>query len=453
MNEHNKRCFIGFKLFDGISEVLQSNKMIRVRGDRIESVGSLEKKNIPADYETVDLNGFTLMPGLIDAHIHITVPFVFKVNLNALLQMNAQLLKNFNNCIKYGVTTVRDVAAFPKKIRKWRDKIDSGKVHGPRILTSSSFITSADGVPEMAPTLNFIEAQLAGGQFVERINQPEEAARVANRLVDNGANWLKTQYSEESFLFHGRLTNLSDECFKAIRQTAVNRGVRMAMHHTEAAGFRKGVFIGVDSLEHCATEVIEQRDIESFVAQNMAIVPTLKVLGDNFDIEDMLSWLEGQGKGDFMPEPLRQSMHEVKNLTKKPYPPSDYMDKFYPDVEFFKKGYPVALKNVESIKKAGGRIGVGTDTCGTGLSFFGFYYKELEHLCRAGMSNSDVLKAATSGNADIIGYADHIGTIEHGKLADFTVVEGDPLTDIKAVRNVRFVVKGGKFIVKNGELT
>ena len=120
MNAKKKRCFIGFNLFDGISGVLQPNKMIQVNGDRIEDVGSLDEKSIPKDYETVDLNGCTLMPGLIDAHIHITVPFVFKVNLSALLQMNAQLLKNFNNCIKYGVTTVRDVAAFPGKIKKWR---------------------------------------------------------------------------------------------------------------------------------------------------------------------------------------------------------------------------------------------------------------------------------------------------------------------------------------------
>ena len=73
-----------------------------------------------------------------------------RVTLPGLLQMNRQLAKNFKNCVKYGVTTIRDVASFPKKILKWRDLIDGGQAIGPRILTSLSFITCPRGVPEMA---------------------------------------------------------------------------------------------------------------------------------------------------------------------------------------------------------------------------------------------------------------------------------------------------------------
>ena len=123
------------------------------------------------------------------------------------------------------------------------------------------------------------------------------------------------------------------------------------------------------------------------------------------------------------------------------------MDKFYPDIDFFKSSYPVAMKNVEKIKTSGGKIGVGTDTCGTGLSFFGSYHKELEHLIHAGLSNIEALKAATSINADIIGMSDQVGSIEPGKYADFTVVEGDPLTDIQTVRNIQFVIKGGRIVI------
>ena len=438
-----KKGFFNFLLFDGISEKLLSDRIVRIHDDRIAGVEELSAKDKYPDYEWTDLNGLTLMPGFIDAHIHITVPFVFKVNLVALRQMNAQLSKNFFNCIKYGVTTVRDMGAFPKKINKWRRNIDSGKVIGPRVVTSTSFITSHDGVPEMAPTLNFFEAFMAGGQFVERLSDPKQVRQVGNRLVDHGANWLKTQYSEESFLFHGKLSNLSDECFRALRETADTRGVGLAMHHTEIEGFKKGIQIGADTLEHCATGLLDQKDVDSFIDKNMGIVPTLKVFGDAFEIETMLSWLNGDGKKDFMPEPLRQSIREVEKLLIKPYPPSDYMKKFYPDIKFFKESYPVVLKNVENIKNSGGRIGVGTDTCGTGLSFFGFYYKELEHLTKAGFSNAEALKAATSVNADIIGLSDKVGSIETGKYADFTIVKGDPITDISTVRNIQYVVKGG----------
>ncbi|MBC2717794.1 MAG: amidohydrolase family protein [Desulfobacteraceae bacterium] len=442
-----QKGFYNFRFFDGISDKLQSNRVIRFNGERIAGIDDpWAKKSFP-DYEWINLNGLTVLPGLIDAHIHISVPFVFKVTPRALLQMKAQQAKNFHSCIKYGVTTVRDVGAFPKKIIKWRDQINSGKIAGPRILTTTSFITSPDGVPEMAPTLNFFESIIAGGQFVERLNDPEKAAIVANRLIDQGADWIKTQYSEESFLFHGKLTNLSDECFKSLRRTANKRGVRMAMHHMERAGFKKGIQIGVDTMEHCAADLLKREDVDRFVRQNMGIVPTVKVMGDNFETDELLNWLYSDENSDFMSEPMRQSVNEILKLQQTPYPPDDYMKKFYPDIEFFKRSYPNVLKNVEMIRQAGGKIGVGTDTCGTGLSFFGFYYKELEHLIHAGFTNSDALKAATSVNAEIIGMADHVGTIQEGKYADFTIIEGNPLADIKALKNIKAVVKGGKTLI------
>lgn len=444
MSGESKKLFVNFKLFDGIKEGLQENKIIFVKNERIEKIEQSSALKGYQEYEIIDLNGQTLLPGFIDAHLHITVPFVFKTNRDALFQMKRQLELNFSSCIKYGVTTVRDVGAFPQKITAWRKKINLKKVIGPRILTATSFITSEGGVPEVAPTLNYIEALIAGGQFVERIGSPDEALKVGNRLIDKGADWLKTQYSEESFVFHGPLKNLSDETFMALRKLSRDRGIRMAMHHTETSGFRKGVQIGVDTLEHCATTPLNSEDVERFIANNMAIVPTIKVFGDNFEIEEMLSWLENEGKTDFMPEPRRQSIQGVKILLQEPYPPEDYMHNFYPDLEFFKKAYPLVLQNVEMIKAAGGKIGVGTDTCGTGLSFFGFYWKELKHLTQAGFSNYEALKAATSINAEIIGMENDVGTISSGKYADFLLLSGNPLDNIEDVQNVKSVFKGGE---------
>ena len=447
MNQKSKKIFLNFRLFDGIKDGLQENKIIRVDKERIEKIEESSALKRYREYEIIDLNGQTLLPGFIDAHIHITVPFIFKTNRDALFQMNRQLELNFSNCIKYGVTTVRDVGAFPGKINKWREKINRRKAVGPRILSTTSFITSKGGVPEMAPTLNFFEAFIAGGQFVERISSPEEAVKVGNRLIDQGADWLKTQYSEESFLFHGQLNKLSDETFMALRKVSRERGVKMAMHHTETAGFNKGIQIGVDTLEHCATNPLTHAEVDRFVSGNMAIVPTLKVFGDNLEIKEMLNWLGNNGKADFMPEPLRQSIREVKKLLRKPYPPPDYMDKFYPDISFFKKAYPVAIQNVEKIRVAGGKIGVGTDTCGTGLSFFGFYWKELKHLTQAGFSNYEALKAATSVNAEIIGMEKDVGSISSGKYADFILLSGNPLENIEEVKNVSAVIKGGERIL------
>lgn len=440
------KAFHSFKLFDGINDGLQGGKLILVESGKIAAIVEDKARARYEEYELIDLQGRTLLPGLIDAHMHITVPFVAEINLQALRQMNRQLAMNMRNCVKYGVTTIRDLGAFPKKIQRWRKKIDRGEIAGPRILTSHSFVTSKDGVPEMVPTLNPFAAYVAGGQFVERLSTPEEVRRVAHRLLDHGADWLKTQYSEESFLFHGRLSNLSDECLMALIEVAKTRKVRVAMHHTEAVGFRKGLQVGVDTLEHCAMDALEQKDVDEFVEKGTAIVPTLKTIGDHGEVERMLDWLHQDGKNDLMPEPLRQSIAGAELLLRKPYPPPDYAKKFYPDIELFRRSIPVTLKNIQKIKSTGGKIGVGTDCCGTGLSFFGFFWKELLYLTRAGLSNLEALKAATSVNAEIIGMEDSVGSIEPDKYADFTIIEGNPLEEIERVRHVQLVVKGGEII-------
>jgi len=179
----------------------------------------------------------------------------------------------------------------------------------------------------------------------------------------------------------------------------------------------------------------------------MAIVPTLKVLHDFLEIEEILSFLKIRGKADLLSEPLRQSINGVAVLLKEPYPPADYAKRFYSDRDFFRRSYPIALKNVERIRKAGGRIGVGTDTCGTGLSFFGSYWKELRALVEAGFSPAEALKAATAVNAEIIGMADRVGTVEPCKYADFAVVDGNPLADLSALQAVCMVVKAGEIVI------
>ena len=440
------QCFHNMRLFDGTGESLQDGKAVLVSGDRIEAVVDVRSMEEHPGFKRVDLNGWTMLPGLIDAHVHPTVPLALELNTRVILQMGRQVAMNFNNFLKYGVTTIRDVGSFARKMLKWRAKIDSGQARGPRIVTSLSFITSPGGVPEMAPTLNSVQSLVAGGQFVERHTDPERVRQTADRLIDQGANWLKTQYSEESFLYHGRLNYLSDECFNALMEVSRRRGVPVAMHHTEAVGFRKGVSLGVASMEHCAGQPLDDRDVATFVEKGMCIVPTIKAIADCTEPETVLDWLTAEGREDFMPEPYRQTVHGIELLLSKPYPPPDYKEKFYTDLDFMQRATPVIIENVSKIRQAGGKIGVGSDSCGTGLSFSGQYWRELWRMTQAGFSNARVLALATRVNAEIIGLGDRVGTIEPGKLADLAIVQGNPLEDISAVKNVRRVIKGGQTV-------
>ncbi len=439
-----KICFQNLCLFDGIHNNLQNDRIILVRDNQIVAVEDQATRDRYHDYSTYDLHGQTMIPGLIDAHIHLTVPLATSLNARLILQMGRQVAMNFQSCLKYGVTTIRDLGAFSKKMQRWIKKIGTGNVPGPRTVTALSFLSSRGGIPEMAPTLNPIESIVAGGQFVERLETPEEVRKAANRNIDNGAQWLKTQYSEESFLFHGRLQNWGNDCFQTLMDVSKTRGVPVAMHHTEATAFKKGVELGVTSLEHCSFQELAREDVDRMVQKGVSIVPTIKAPADFLNIESVLEWLNGAGKTDFMPEPYRQTITSAELMLSKPYPPKDYQKNFYTDIEMFRRGYPNMLKNVEKIKKSGGKVGVGTDSCGTGLGFVGQYWKELWHLTQAGFSNFEALRAATAVNAEIIGLGDKVGTIEPGKFADFIVLKGNPLDDLRAVQNVRMVFIGGE---------
>ena len=111
------------------------------------------------------------------------------------------------------------------------------------------------------------------------------------------------------------------------------------------------------------------------------------------------------------------------------------------------RSFPIAIKNVLKIHKAGGRVGVGTDSGGSLMSFFGILYpEELKRMINAGFSNYEALKAATSGNAKIIDMDERIGSIKKGKLADLIAVEGNPLEDIEVIKDVKMVFKGGRLL-------
>jgi imidazolonepropionase-like amidohydrolase len=437
-----KKKYHHFHLFDGISTSLQEGKVLFVEGDKIVRIEEASAAGDDPDYEAVDLNGWTLLPGLLDLHVHITVPLMSDFsNRQALFSIEQQRALNFRTCLKYGITTIRDMGAFPASIQRWKRRIDSGRAIGPRIYTANAFITSKDGPPERAPRLPLPLTWMFGGQLAERVSTPEQVRHVALTNLKQGAHFLKTQYEEESMFFQGRLVTLSDACFAALKRVAEEAGVKVAMHHTENAGFKKGLQFAFDSLEHCSLEVLEQADIEHFVAQGMAIVPTLRVNHSCFEVEEMLQWLGAEGKEDYAPEPLAQIIASLQASTRKPYPPDH--QQVYLDTDKSRRGFETTRSNVERIKQAGGTIGVGTDCYGSSLNLPGFYWKELLLLTQAGLSPVEVLRAATLVNARILGVDREVGRIAPGHYADFVLIEGNPLEDITQVRNIRLVIKGG----------
>lgn len=438
------------RIFDGLAPGLQTGKVVVVRGGLIQAI--LEDiERLDERYpgcERIDLQGLTLLPGLIDIHAQVGIPFIRRVNLRAILDLPRQLHNNLSWVLHSGVTTVRDMAGIPGVIQKLRREVEDGSVQGPRIFCANSFIGPRGGFPDMAPHFNPIQRLVMGGQFAERVSTPAEARDVVRRMVDLNADWIKTNHADRSF-FAGRsdpLPIMSDECYRALVDEAHRLGRPVALHQTWLSGFRKGVEIGVQSLEHLPLDgEIPDELVEEVVRRKICVVPTMHVFTRKYlELDETERYLEEKGRNFLAREPYRQTRRLLKLLQARSSDPLTSRDECVVDDELFRRARDSGLiyANLRKLHQAGVRLGCGSDGGGE-LAFFGQLHEEMKEFVRAGLGSFVALKAATIGNASILGMEDRLGSIEAGKHADLIAVQGNPLENLDCLADVPFVMKGG----------
>jgi len=448
-----------FLLFDGVTDRLQKDQIVLIEGEKIRAVenrGDLSQFN---QYQVVDLKGRTLLPGMIDNHVHITVPFMYSVNYNTITQMNAQIARNFRNCVMNGVTTVRDVGGFPGKINKFRKLADQNEIPGPRVISSLSPIAAREGdrlgAPEKAPYFtNPVIKWIIGGNYAERPTNIAEIEAACKEMIELGAQWLKTLQQDHPYSYASRkLPNHSDEGYRIIVEIARKNGIKSALHEPLVSGFKKGVTFGFHTLEHMPMDaVIPDADIEMFIKKEMAMMPTMMIYGDSFAIDRILALIENRGKEYLMPEAIEQMTDRLKKIMamEKKKPSKEEYENLQFDNQYAIDMFPNVTQNLKKLYKMGATIGAGSDIGGTATGFFGRFTDELKHYAAAGISNADVLRMATSINARIIDMQDRIGTVGKGKFADMIAVSGNPLDDLNSLDEVDMVMKGGLFIKHQG---
>jgi imidazolonepropionase-like amidohydrolase len=454
-----KALLHGFRLFDGIQNRLQDGLVVRIHGGVIHGIepqGDLARYR---DYRTVDLGGATLLPGLVDSHCHLTVPFIYEVNLSALREMSRQVALNFRNCVMNGVTAVRDMGGFPAHIASFRQRSDRNEIPGPRVVSSMSPIAARRngvlGPPERAPYFaNPLVKWLLGGNYAERPTTVDQIRRACEEMVELGAEWLKTLHQDHSYSRYPRpLPNHSDEGYRAILEVGRRHGIRCALHQALVSGFEKGVELGFHTFEHIpADEIIPDALARAFVERRMAIVPTLMALGDVFDEEKVLEFIETRGSGYLTPEAARQvttKLRESLAQARRHLSPEELRALVF-DRRYLEETFPNAVANLQKLHEMGATIGLGTDNGGTYTGLFGRYTRELKHYVAAGFSEFETLHIATVVNARILGMLDELGTVQSGKWADLVAVDGDPLKDIAAMDRVTMVTKGGIFLRAEG---
>jgi imidazolonepropionase-like amidohydrolase len=371
---------------------------IVIEGDRITRV-ACGGVDIPPGSRVIDAVGLTIIPGLIDLHVH----------------SHAWSWPLF---LKFGVTTVRDVASDPDEILMAREEERQGRLVAPRIIAAGPLL---DGMPPVwGPSYR---GSLAVGSV-------EEARAAANYLLDRGVDWLKL-YSR-----------LPLDAAEAIVNTAHARGIPVAAHLGLVTA-HQAANLGVRTIEHASGMALirPQSEIEAdaqfFAAKDTLIVPTLLV---NHNLANLPRIATPEYPHlDLVPDERRQQWMDWQHT-----------------VPFLQNNTPgtfVQLQQaavgrsafVKSLHDAGGKLAIGTDTPNPFVVPGASFHQELALMAAAGIPPLSALRYATSGAADALGRTD-LGTVTEGSLADLVLLSGDPANQITATKNIRTVIKGGMIV-------
>jgi imidazolonepropionase-like amidohydrolase len=398
----------GATIVDGRGGALRTAFAVVVAGDRI--VGVEPEARLPADLPRIDLAGHTLLPGLIDAHVHLLgqrsmdnreMTFVGE-GLRA-----ARATADLGRLLQAGITTVRDCGSYTALALK--TAVAEGSVPGPRIVACGRFIERTGGADD-APFMPLASAQEGGPWGPRLADGVAEVRKAVREQLRAGADWIKTCTTGAVTTQEGSRPDLlewSDEELFALVDEAHRLGARVAVHAHALAGIRHAIAAGADTIEHGT--YLDDETAREMADRGMYLVPTLFVLNA----------LVTRGAEFGTPEWVLVKAREVMTARR---------------------------ASMEAALRHGVPIAMGTDCGGQALLPHGRNAEELALLVATGMSAADAVVAGTLGAARCIGLDGEIGSIEPGKAADLIAVAGDPLQDVGVVRDVRFVMKGGRVV-------
>jgi imidazolonepropionase-like amidohydrolase len=393
------------KLLDVRNGSYIDNAVIWIEAERIKEVGRVSEvqSHAPKDAKVIDLGRATILPGLIDCHTHIMARMpdtddIYTLTLATKSQAFRALEGAFNArlTLNAGFTTIRDVENEGSGCADvaLRDAIEQGLAEGPRTQVSTRAIAAVGQYEPfgISPDLpNFP----TGAQMVSGV---EEARRAVREQIGHGADLIKVYADWKN-------PTLTVEELRVIVEEAHKQKLKVAAHATTPEGIKNAVTAGVDSIEH--GHRADRESLEMMKAKGTFLVPTAGVIDAHFE----------RTKND----PMTPKQRERR--------------------EAFLQGIQQSVQQAMSL---GVKIASGFDAGAPARQ--GRNADELVALTKRGMPSLEVIRAATVNAAELMGWQDNIGAVEAGKYADLIAVEGNPLTDIAVLQQVKFVMKSGTIV-------
>jgi imidazolonepropionase-like amidohydrolase len=392
-------------MLDVTSGKMLADQLVVVEGGRIVSFGATSDAKVPVDAAHIELPNATILPGLIDAHTHLTMDPQFGYETLAISVPREALIgaKNARVTLLAGFTTVRNVGAGNFTDVALRDAINAGDVPGPRMLVSG---------PAMGITGGHCDNNMLPFEYHATDDGVADGiAAVQHKVRENikyGADLIKICAT-------GGVLSLGDdpqhsqytlEEMKAIVADAHRLGRKVAAHAHGAEGIRWASEAGVDSIEHGS--YIDDAAIAVMKQHGTYLVPTL-YLGD---------WMIDNAGLTRLPAPLLAKAQVV---------------------------IPAARKNIAHAFASGVKVAFGTDAA---VYPHGMNAHEFAVMVKLGLTPLQAIQSSTINAADLLGWSGKVGTLAPGAWADIIAVDGDPVKDVTTLERVKFVMKGGE-VVKN----
>ncbi|MBX2877648.1 MAG: amidohydrolase family protein [Saprospiraceae bacterium] len=426
----------GGTLVDVESKTIRPNTNILIEEGRITTISD-QPINTPADVRRISLNGQFIMPGLVDAHIHLFQSGGLYTRPDAIdlqefhpyekerqwVKDNAeQILKRY---LRVGVTTVIDVGG-PLANYELRDrfKVDSGTPNvwltGPLVSTYQPAAFQIDDPP------------------IIKVKNAEEAKAIVRKQLPYKPDLIKIWY----IVRRGEDASTNYNLVKATIDESHKHGLKVAVHATQLNTAKLAVKAGADILVHSVDDPIDRGFISLLQQNNTVYIPTLvvsrkylEVFGQNNDLsyEDFT-----------MSDPtVLGSLFDLKHLPKKEFI-ATYKQRATQRMANTKAQDQVRKNNLKKLAAAGITIATGTDAGNIGTLHASSYLRELFDMRLAGMDNFSVLQASTINGAKVLGRDKDLGSIKEGKIADLLILTTNPAENLDHIQDIEYVIKDGK---------